>query len=95
MGIKVFTRLLSWFLSRYHEETFSFLIGLMIGALGKVWPWQNNLTKLGEDIPNFNTPVLPQNFDGASPQLEKALILMFLGFVLLFVVEQSKVLLKK
>ena len=95
VGIKVFTRLLSWFLSRYHEETFSFLIGLMIGALGKVWPWQNNLIKVGEDVTNSNTPVLPQNFDGSSPEVEKALTLMVLGFVLLFVVEQSKFLFKK
>ena len=95
IGIKVFTRLLSWLLRRFHEETFSFLIGLMIGALGKVWPWQNQHTKLSDNVPNFNTAVLPQNFDGASPEIEKALILMFLGFVLLFVLEQSKVLLKK
>ena len=67
----------------------------MIGALGKVWPWQNNLTKLGENVSNFNTPVLPQNFDGGSPEVEKALTLMILGFVLLFVVEQSKFLFKK
>jgi putative membrane protein len=95
IGIKVFTRLLSWLLRRFHEETFSFLICLMIGALGKVWPWQNQPTKLSDNVPNFYTAVLPQNFDGASPEVEKALILMFLGFVLLFVVEQSKVLLKK
>ena len=67
----------------------------MIGALGKVWPWQNQPTKFRDNDPNFNIAVLPQNFDGALPEVEKALILMFLGFGLLFVVEQSKVLLKK
>ena len=33
IGIKVFTRLLSWLLRRFHEETFSFLIGLGSGLI--------------------------------------------------------------
>jgi putative membrane protein len=94
-GVKVFSRLLSWLLSRYPDRTFAFLIGLMIGALGKVWPWQNQLEKLSEDASNFNTAVLPQDFNGASPEVDKALILMIFGFALLFVIEKTKVLLKK
>ena len=94
-GIKVFSRLLSWLLSRYPERTFAFLIGLMIGALAKVWPWQNQLEKLNEDTLSSYKAVLPKNFDGASPEVEKALILMVFGFALLFVIEKTKILLKK
>ena len=67
----------------------------MIGALGKVWPWQNQISQLSENDSKINIAVLPQNFDGSSPEVEKALIFMFFGFILLFAIEQSKVLLKK
>ena len=95
MGIKIFSKLLSWLLNLYPERSFAFLIGLMIGALGKVWPWQNQISQLSENDSKINIAVLPQNFDGSSPEVEKALIFMFFGFILLFAIEQSKVLLKK
>lgn len=95
VGIKIFSKLLSWLLNLYPERSFAFLIGLMIGALGKVWPWQNQISKLSENDSKINIAVLPQNFEGSSPEVEKALILMFFGFILLFAIEQYKVLLKK
>jgi putative membrane protein len=94
LGIKVFSKLLSWLLNYHHETTFAFLIGLMIGALGKVWPWKNQILNLGENDLKYDIAVLPQNFDGSSPEIEKSLILMFLGFILVFVLEQSKILSK-
>ena len=95
VGIKIFSKLLSWLLNLYPERSFAVLIGLMIGALGKVWPWQNQISQLSENDSKINMAVLPQNFDGSSPEVEKALIFMFFGFILLFAIEQSKVLLKK
>ena len=94
MGIKVFSKLLSWLLNHYHQTTFAFLIGLMIGALSKVWPWKNKISSLGDNDLKFDVAVLPQNFDGSSPEIEKSLILMFLGFILILVLEQSKILSK-
>ncbi len=94
VGVKVFAKLLSWLLNHYPQRSFAFLIGLMTGALGKVWPWQNQLTTLSEDGAIYSTAVLPQNFEGSSPEFEKALILMLFGFVLMFAVEKVKILFK-
>ncbi len=95
VGIKVFSKLLSWLLNRYPDKCISFLIGLMVGALIKVWPWQNQVPKLKEDAPNLNISVLPNDFLGGSPEIVKALILMFSGFILIYIIEKSKILLKK
>jgi putative membrane protein len=42
VGLALFIRVLSWLLKHYHDITFSFLIGLMVGSLRKVWPWKLN-----------------------------------------------------
>ena len=95
IGIKVFAKFLSWLLKRYPEQSIAVLIGLMLGALNKVWPWQNKLPKPDENAPEITVAVLPQNFHGASPEIGKAIFLMIFGFVLLFTLERSKVLFKK
>lgn len=95
VGIKVFAKFLSWLLNRYPEPSLAVLIGLMLGALNKVWPWQNQLPKSSEEAPEMTVAVFPQHFEGGSPEMGKALILMFFGFVLLFALERSKVLFKK
>jgi putative membrane protein len=95
VGIKVFAKFLSWLLKRYPEQSIAVLIGLMLGAINKVWPWQNKLPKLNENAPEITVAVLPQNFDGAAPEIEKAILLMLFGFVLLFALERSKALFKK
>lgn len=95
VGIKVFAKFLSWLLNRYPEQSIAVLIGLMLGALNKVWPWQNKLPKLQANTPELTVAVLPQNFEGATPEIGKAVFLMFLGFVLLFALERSKTLFKK
>tara|TARA_A100001011_G_scaffold400842_1_gene519707 strand:+ start:28858 stop:29763 length:906 start_codon:yes stop_codon:yes gene_type:complete len=95
VGIKVFSKILSWLLDRYPDKCIAFLIGLMLGALIKVWPWQNQVPKLSGDDPSLNISVLPNDFLGGSPEIVKAFLLMFSGFILIYVIERSKILLKK
>lgn len=40
IGIISFSRLLQWALSRWHDRVMSFMLGFVVGALVKVWPWQ-------------------------------------------------------
>lgn len=94
-GIKVFAKFLSWLLHRYPEKSIALLIGLMLGALNKVWPWQNQLPKSSEEAPELTVAVFPHHFEGSSPEIGKAVFFMLLGFVLLFALEKSKVLFKK
>ena len=40
IGILAFSRVLSALLKRAHDETMAVLMGLMIGSLGMLWPYQ-------------------------------------------------------
>lgn len=41
-GILSFSKIIFWLLNKYYKSTILFLSGIMLGALNKVWPWQNN-----------------------------------------------------
>lgn len=41
VGLALFSRFLSWLLSKYHSQTISVLIGFLIGSLFVIWPFQN------------------------------------------------------
>ena len=44
-GLLSFSRVLRFFLRSYREMTLSFLMGLLIGSVQKIWPWKNVLEK--------------------------------------------------
>lgn len=39
-GLLSFSRLLNWLLQHYHDATLALLIGVVIGAFYRIWPWQ-------------------------------------------------------
>ncbi|MEZ4701873.1 MAG: DUF368 domain-containing protein [Rhodothermales bacterium] len=41
-GIGLFSNLLKWLLERQHDRTMAALVGLMIGSLRALWPWQGD-----------------------------------------------------
>ena len=85
VGLKVFSKSLSWVLKRYPEKSIAVLVGLMIGALHKVWPWQNNLI----DSLKETRAVLPHQFIG-NPQVDTVILWMSIGFGILFLVKRGK-----
>jgi putative membrane protein len=40
VGLGLFSRALAWLLERHHDRVMAALVGLMIGALRALWPWQ-------------------------------------------------------
>ncbi len=60
LGILLFTRLLNYLLERAHDQTVSALVGLMIGSLFSLWPFQKFAIVGGKRIDL--EPVLP-SFD--------------------------------
>ena len=77
LGIKFFTKLLTFLLDNYRRYTMSFLIGLMIGSLNKIWPWQNIIKKNNSIIDHQMIPVFPQNYNGGDPEMNKAITFIF------------------
>lgn len=64
-GLLVFSRFLSWLLKRFHEPTLLTIIGVLIGSLWVIWPFQD---RVYETIRNkqrllHSTPTLPQDWD--------------------------------
>ena len=91
VGLKVFSKFFTWLLNTYPERSIAVLIGLMFGALHKVWPWQNTFV----DTLDKSFAVFPSEYKGGNPEIGIAITFMVLGFGLLFLIERSKALLTK
>lgn len=94
-GLLTFSHLLSALLKRYHDETLVFLTGLMLGTLGKIWPWKQVLTwrenSSGEQVPLLEANLSPLAFEqltGQNPQLVAAIVAMLVGMALVWGLEQ-------
>lgn len=94
VGILSFARVLSWLLRRWRDLTLSFLMGLMLGSLNKVWPWKQTLewrsNSAGEQVPLVEQNLLPGTFaelTGHDPQLLLALLLAVAGVALVLLLE--------
>lgn len=79
IGILSFSHLLSWLLSKFYTITLTFLSGLMIGALVKVWPWKITLNS------GIDTPVLPTSYPD-DPHILIAICAAVLGVLLVVVI---------
>ena len=84
VGLKLFSRLLTWLFNHKKEATLSVLIGFMIGALPKIWPWKESEII---DQQTIFTNVNPLYFDGDA-QLGMGIGLIFLGATALIMLER-------
>lgn len=94
LGLLVFSRFLTWLLSRLRDLTMAFMAGLMLGSLVKVWPWKQTLTwqtnRHGESYPLLQENLLPQRFvevTGQAHQLGFAICLAVSAVVLVLLLE--------
>lgn len=78
VGLALFVRLLTWLMKHYHITVIAFLVGVMVGSLRRVWPWQST------DAGNKATNVLPS----AELSLLITLTLIVIGFAIVFVLER-------
>ena len=65
-GLVVFSRVIVWLLSRYHQPTLLVIKGILIGSLWIIWPFQERVfeTVRGKDRLVGSSPVLPDAVDG-------------------------------
>ena len=94
IGLLSFSHVLSWLLKHYRDLTISLLTGLMIGALGKVWPWKETLeTRInssGQEVPLIEANISPfayEQISGQSPYLMESLGLMLVAIALVLIME--------
>jgi len=83
------SKYISLLLNKYPKKTLSFLLGLMLGSIHKIWPWQNTTDSTDLFTTKNNFIVLPINYDGP-PELFKAFLFMGLGSILFFALTRLK-----
>ncbi len=91
LGLKVFSRILTWLFENYENLTLALLTGFMIGSLNKLWPWkeviETRLDRHGNEVPFLEKSVMPGDFSG-DPQILMVVILAVVGFVLILGLER-------
>lgn len=91
LGLKLFSRILTWLFEHYKNLTLALLTGFMIGSLNKLWPWKEiteyRINSHGEKVPFLESSVLPSNFDG-DPKIILVIVLAMVGFVLILGLER-------
>lgn len=95
MGLLTFSHLLSWVLRHYRDIALTFLTGLMVGTLSKIWPWKETLTwrtnSSGMQVPLLERNISPFGFEQITGQpalIGYAVVAMLLGVTLVWGLEQ-------
>lgn len=94
-GILLFARVLGVALRRWHDAVMVLLTGFMIGALNRIWPWQEvtawRTSRSGEAVPMDLLPVLPARYTevtGEPAQIGIAVFAMLTGVALVVCAER-------
>ncbi|WP_372964083.1 DUF368 domain-containing protein [Marinobacter sp.] len=89
MGLLSVARLITLAFKYFHDTVLALLTGFMIGALVKVWPWQETLTwrinSHGEQVPLSQLPVTPDAWAalyGQEPLIGLAILMAMVGLIL-------------
>jgi len=92
VGLLSFSHVLSWMFEKFRSITFALLTGFMIGSLNKVWPWKKTLqyrtNSHGEEVPFLQENVFPSNYTEGDDFLIWVILLMILGFAIVFLLER-------
>lgn len=83
LGITSFSRVLSYALKNFRNITLSVLSGFMLGSLNKVWPWKE-VEKLVSD----GHEVMIEHNIAPNTEVAEAVVLMLIGFILVYVLEK-------
>ncbi|WP_026006168.1 DUF368 domain-containing protein [Moritella dasanensis] len=96
IGILSFSHVLTWVLKHYRDIALTFLTGLMIGTLGKVWPWKETLTwrtnSSGLEVPLLERNLSPFSFEQVTGQpalLAYAIVAMLAAIALILMLEKT------
>lgn len=87
IGLIAFSHLLSWLYKKFKNQTISLLTGFILGSLGIIWPWKDQITETfkGEEKIigyDFNLPEINTEFF-------IALLIMIAGYMVIYVMEKQ------
>jgi len=94
VGLFTFSRVISWFLAKFHQYAIALLAGFMIGSLNKIWPWKQAVLfewKNGKQVTVFEKNILPTEYlitTGNEPLIIQAILFMALGLIMVVIMEK-------
>lgn len=77
VGLLAFSRILKWLLANRYDRTLAFLVGLMLGSLVKIWPFQRVSQATAK------LPFKEQQFEYVSPFSGEFNLLWIVGLVII------------
>nr|WP_104416164.1 DUF368 domain-containing protein [Marinobacter persicus] len=93
-GLLSAAKLITLAFRHFHDTVLAVLTGFMLGALTKVWPWQETLTwrtnSAGEQVPVSQMPVSPETWTALyqqDAQVFLAVAMAFSGFALVVILD--------
>ncbi len=86
-GVVLFSRILSYLLKRFYQQTILFITGLLVASLYVLWPFQTRLYEVVRNKERLvsSVPYMPETF---SNQILYSLIMMATGIVLVIFLDQ-------
>jgi len=87
IGVALFSRLLSYFLKKFYQQTILFITGLLVASLYVIWPFQTRLYEVVRHKERLvsSVPYMPESF--SSPMLY-SLIMMVIGLVTVIILDK-------
>lgn len=86
IGITTFSRLLSYALKNFRNNTLAVLTGFMLGSLNKVWPWKETVETF-TDSHGVVKPLIERNI-APNAHITEAVLLMIAGFAIVYFLEK-------
>ena len=94
-GLIAFSHLLSWIFKRFRDPTLALLTGFILGSLGMLWPWKEELYQvnaMGEYLTKPDGSFVIQGYhrylpDSFSLEVFMAFLLMILGVLTISLLE--------
>ncbi len=85
MGLVLFSRVLSWLLKKWYQETLSAIIGLLVASLWVIWPFQERMYEMvrGKERLIETQPYFPQQI---TADVNMAAGMIILGLLLVLVI---------
>ncbi len=86
-GVVLFSRVLSYLLKAFYQQTILFISGLLIASLYVIWPFQERIYETVRDKERLisSVPLLPETF---SNQVLYAAIMMLIGFAFVIILDK-------
>ncbi|MFT5395157.1 MAG: putative membrane protein [Gammaproteobacteria bacterium] len=86
-GVVLFSRILSFVLMKYYQQTILFITGLLIASLYVIWPFQTRLYELVRNKERLvsSVPYIPEGF---SNQVFISIVMMIIGLALVIVLDR-------